>query len=278
MSKLQGLMFGLATTVLVVVATVYFGRDWLPPLVSDRGAIDSAMHWTLLVTGLVFIATNLLLAFLAWRYQDRAGARAAYWHDNTRLEVVWTGVTAVIMFVFLFNALRLWADMTSDPPADAVVVEVTGQQFRWVFRYPGPDGAFGRTDFRKVDVSAENYIGLDPSDPAARDDVTSVNDIYVPVGRPVAMRIRSTDVIHSFFLPNFRVKQDAMPGMTTRTWFVAKQEGDYEVACAEHCGLGHYKMQGKIHVLSAQGFEAKLKELAPATAVAAEGQPAASSD
>jgi cytochrome c oxidase subunit 2 len=276
MSKLHGLLFGLATVALVVVATAYFAREWLPPLVSDRGAIDSAMTATLLVTGLIFIATNLLLAFLAWRYSDREGARAAYWHDNTRLEVAWTAVTAVIMFAFLFNALRLWAEMTSDAPKDAVVVEVTGQQFRWVFRYPGPDGAFGRTDFREVDVDTENYIGLDPDDPAARDDVTSVNDVYVPVGRPVALRIRSTDVIHSFFLPNFRVKQDAMPGMTTRTWFVPKQEGSFEVACAEHCGLGHYKMRGQIIVLSQQAYESKLAELAPqAAAPAAIAAPAA---
>ena len=275
MSKLQGLMFGLATVVLVVLATVFFAREWLPPLTSNRGAIDSAMRSTLLVTGLVFIATNLLLAFVAWRYRDREGARAAYWHDNTRLEVAWTGVTAVIMFVFLFNALRLWAEMTSNAPADAVVVEATGQQFRWVFRYPGRDGAFGRTDFRKVDVNTENYIGLDLDDPAAKDDIMSVNDLFVPVGRPVAVRIRSTDVIHSLFLPNFRVKQDAMPGMTTRTWFVPKQEGDYEIACAEHCGLGHYKMQGKIHVLSPPGFETKLLELAPTALAPAAAQPAA---
>jgi cytochrome c oxidase subunit 2 len=275
MSKLQGLMFGLATVALVLLASVFFAREWLPPLNSDRGAIDSAMSATLLVTGLVFIATNLLLAFLAWRYSDRAGAKASYWHDDTRLEIAWTGVTAVIMFVFLFNALRLWADMTSDAPQDAVVVEVTGQQFRWVFRYPGRDGAFGRTDFRKVDVNTENYIGLDLDDPAARDDVLSVNDLYVPAGRPVAVRIRSTDVIHSFFLPHFRVKQDAMPGMTTRTWFVPKQEGSWEVACAEHCGLGHYKMRGQIQVLSPQAFEAKLAELAPQPA-AAESEPAAS--
>ncbi|MBI3932340.1 MAG: cytochrome c oxidase subunit II [Acidobacteria bacterium] len=273
MSKLQGLSFGLATVVLVVLATGYFMRDWLPPLKSDRGAIDEAMAATLVVTGLVFIATNLLLAFVAWRYEDHEGAKAAYWHDNTRLEIAWTAVTAVIMFAFLFNALKLWADMTSEAPRDAVVVEVTGQQFRWVVRYPGKDGAFGKTDAAKVDVDTENYIGLDKSDPDAKDDVLMVNDVYLPVGKPAAVRIRSTDVIHSFFLPNFRVKQDALPGMTTKTWFIPKVEGDYEIACAEHCGLGHYKMKGQLHVLSPDAFEAKLVELGPAAPEAPAGSP-----
>src|SRR6185295_11437604 len=213
MSKLQGLLFGLATLALVALATFFFTRPWLPPLKSDRIAIDHAIFWTLVVTGAVFIATNLMLAWFAFRYQDHRGAQASYWHDDPRLEWTWTLVTAAIMFVFLFNALGLWAQIEAPAPANSYLVEVTGQQFRWVVLYPGKDEIFGRTDVKLVDVEKENYIGLDRNDPAAADDRMAVNELYLPADRPVRVLIRSTDVIHSFFLPNFRVKQDAMPGM-----------------------------------------------------------------
>jgi cytochrome c oxidase subunit 2 len=256
MAKLQGLLFGLATLVLVVVATVLFTQDWLPPLKSDRIAIDHALSVTLVVTGLVFIVTNLLLAWFGFRYQDREGARSAYWHDNPRLEWTWTLVTAAILAVFLFNALGLWAQVNSRPPADAMLIEVTGQQFAWNVRYPGKDGVLGKTDH--LIASQDNPIGLVKDDPAAKDDVLLLNQLYLPEGRPVRVQVRSMDVIHSFFLPNFRVKQDAMPGMTIEIWFVPKESGDFDLACAEHCGLGHYRMKGEVHVVPVDKFDQAL--------------------
>jgi cytochrome c oxidase subunit 2 len=256
MARVQGLLFGLATLVLVVVATFLFTKDWLPPLKSDRIGIDQSIAITLLVTGLVFIATNLLLAFFAWKYEDRPGAQAAYWHDNPKLEWSWTLITAGIMFAFLFNALGLWAQIQKPAPANALQIEVTGMQFAWNFRLPGKDGVFGRTSPKLVDPSSMNFIGLDKSDPNAADDVLlPQNQLYLPEGQPVLLRIKSNDVIHSFFLPNFRVKQDAMPGMAVETWFVPKQKGDYEIACAEHCGLGHYRMRGEVHVVPPAEFD-----------------------
>jgi cytochrome c oxidase subunit 2 len=260
MAKLQGLLFGLATVALVALATFYFTKPWLPPLSSDRGAIDHAIWVSLVLTGVVFIATNLLLAWFSWRYQDVEGARATYWHHNSRLEWTWTLVTAVIMTVLLFKALGLWAQITSAPPADAFVVEVTGQQFAWNIRYPGKDGIFGRTDPKLVSPEAFNFIGLDSSDPNASDDIMMQNQLFLPAGRPVRVLIRSLDVIHSFFLPNFRVKQDAMPGMTVETWFVPTQTGDFDIACAQHCGLGHYRMRGQVHVVPASELEARIKQ------------------
>lgn len=262
MSKLQGFLFGLATVVLVVVSTVAFLRPWLPELVSDRIAIDNAMWVSLLVTGVVFIATNLLLAWFGFRYQDAPGATAAYWHDNPRLEWTWTLVTAAIMAAFAVGALKLWAQVqNSTPPDDALVVEVTGQQFAWNIRYPGKDNLFGRTDAKLADPAALNFIGIDKADPAADDDlVMPQNQLILPAGRPVRVRLRSLDVIHSFFLPNFRVKQDAMPGMTGEIWFVAQKPGDYEIACAEHCGLGHYRMRGQVHVVPAAEFDAAVQK------------------
>jgi cytochrome c oxidase subunit II len=263
MAKLQGLLFGLATLTLVGLATYFFTRPWLPPLMSDRGDIDRAIGTSLAVTGAVFIGTNLLLGLFAWMYQDRPGARAAYWHDNPRLEWTWTLVTAGIMAVFLFSALGLWAQVHRDPPPDALVVEVTGQQFAWNVRYPGPDGIFGRTDVRLVDPSLANFIGLDRSDPSAVDDVVlPQNQLFLVEGRAARVRLRSLDVIHSFFVPQFRVKQDALPGMTIETWFTPEKAGDFEIACAEHCGLGHYRMRGQVHVVPAADFEAAVREAA----------------
>lgn len=263
MAKLQGLLFGVSTLVLVVVATFYFGRDWLPPLHSNRGGIDQAMWATLVVTGVVFIATNVLLAWFTVRYGDGPGTKAAYWHDNPRLEWTWTLVTAGIMCVFAFKALGLWAEIQSPPPQDAMLVEVTAQQFAWNVRYPGKDGTFGKTEPKLVDTSMANFIGLDKSDPAAADDVVMPqNTIYLAEGRPVRVRLRSLDVIHSFFLPNFRVKQDAMPGLAIETWFTPTKAGTYELACAEHCGLGHYRMRGMVHVVPAAQFDQAVAEAA----------------
>jgi cytochrome c oxidase subunit 2 len=260
MAKLQGLLFGLATLVLVVVATFLFTKDWLPPLKSDRIAIDHALAITLVVTGLVFIVTNLLLAWFGYRYQDGPGARAAYWHDSPRLEMTWTLVTAGILAIFLFNALNLWAKVNSRPPADAVLIEVTGQQFAWNVRYPGKDGVLGKTDH--LQASQDNPIGLVKDDPAAKDDLLLLNQLYLPKDRPVRVQVRSMDVIHSFFLPNFRVKQDAMPGMTIEIWFTPKETGDFEIACAEHCGLGHYRMRGQVHVVPAADLDKAVAEAA----------------
>ena len=263
MAKLQGLLFGLATLVLVVLATFFFTKDWLPPLKSERGAIDSALWITLVVTGAVFIGTNLVLAYFSWRYQDRPGAQASYWHDDPRLEWSWTLATAAIMAVFLFKALGLWASIQSPAPKDALVVEVTGQQFRWMVRYPGKDGVFGKTDVKNMNSDNEKgFLGLDTTDPAGADDVILTGKLVLAENRPVVVRIRSTDVIHSFFLPNFRVKQDAMPGMTIDTWFTPKATGDYELACAELCGLGHYRMKGAVKVVTQTEFDQALAKAA----------------
>jgi len=260
MAKLQGLLFGLATLVLVVVATFYFTKTWLPPLKSDRIAIDHALAITLVVTGLVFIVTNLMLAWFGYAYQDGPGAKAAYWHDSPRLEMTWTLVTAGILAIFLFNALSLWAKVTAPPPADAVLIEVTGQQFAWNVRYPGKDGVLGKTDH--LQASQDNPIGLVKDDPAAKDDLLLLNQLYLPKDRPVRVQVRSMDVIHSFFLPNFRVKQDAMPGMTIDIWFTPTEVGDFEIACAEHCGLGHYRMRGQVHVVPAADLDKAVAEAA----------------
>ena len=176
---------------------------------------------------------------------------ARNWHDNTR-GVDLDPRPPRPLAGFLVHALDLWAKIQTDAPPGAMVVEVTGQQFAWNVRYPGGDGVFGKTDAKLA--SQENPIGLDKADPAGADDMMLLNQLYLAQGRPVLVKLRSLDVIHSFFLPNFRVKQDAVPGMTIDTWFVPKQAGDFDIACAEHCG-GALRMRGQVHVVAQDAFD-----------------------
>ncbi len=261
MGRIQALLFAGFIVLLVVAAVWSFSKPWLPDLAADRSAIDDRIHLALIVTGIAFIITQLMLGLFAWRFRAQEGRVAAYWHDSPRLEFTWTAVTAGVMTVLVLGALRLWAQIYSPPPADALRVEVTGQQFAWNVRYPGKDGVFGRTDPRLITV--DNPLGIDDRDPHSADDIFLVNQLYLPVGQPVHLWIRSKDVIHSFFLPNFRVKQDAVPGMTIDIWFTPTKTGTYELACAEHCGLGHYRMRGFVFVQTPEEFAETLASLPP---------------
>ena len=179
-------------------------------------------------------------------------------------------VEAVLLIGF---AIPLWAARVDamPPESEALVVQVTGEQFAWNIHYPGPDGIFGRTDIKLIDLQS-NPLGLDRSDPAAKDDVTTVNQLYLPVNKPVIVRLRSKDVIHSFGVPEFRVKQDAIPGLTIPIWFVpnvttaemrtrtGNPEFQYEIACAQLCGLGHCRMRGLVTVQTAEEFQKWMDE------------------
>jgi cytochrome c oxidase subunit 2 len=155
----------------------------------------------------------------------------------------------------------VWATIHRAAPADALVVDVRGEQFAWLARYPGTDGAFGRVDPKLIDHRT-NPMGLEPGDPHAADDIVS-SEVHLVVDRPVRVRLRSTGVIHSFFVPAFRVKQDAVPGMTIEIWFTPTKEGTYEIACAELCGIGHYGMKGTVVVQSQREFDAWLAQQRP---------------
>src|SRR5436190_1306558 len=173
-------------------------------------------------------------------------------------------VILILASLYLFIAQPYWFPRLAsvyfvDAPADALVIQVTGEQFQWNFHYAGPDGAFGRTDTKLI--TSTNNIGLDRTDPAAKDDVVTLNEMHFPVGRPVKVRLRSKDVIHSFFLPNLRIKQDAVPGMAIEVWFTPNRAGTYEIACAELCGLAHYRMKAALTIdESQQGFDTWLRQ------------------
>ncbi|HTZ94772.1 MAG TPA: cytochrome c oxidase subunit II [Terriglobales bacterium] len=232
---------------------------WLPHGVAAAAPwIDHQFTLTYVIMGIVFVAAQGALGYLVWKYRDDGSKRAVdYSHGNTTLELLWTTLTAILFIGLNLMGSHVWASERFEPAhADAVPVEVTGMQFAWYFRYPGPDGTFAKTEPKLMDPSAGNEaaLGLDTSDPSAKDDVVT-GTMYLPVNREVALTLRSVDVIHSFFVPSFRFKQDAVPGLAIHMHFTPTEIGDYEIACAELCGLGHYKMHGMVHVVSQDDFD-----------------------
>ncbi|PKV66292.1 cytochrome c oxidase subunit II [Pontibacter ramchanderi] len=223
------------------------------PLASVHGGWTDSLFWTtMIVIGIVFVITQILLFWYSYKYQHKDQKRAYYYPHNNKLEIVWTMIPAVVMAILVFAGWKTWANITSAAPADAVVIEVMGKQFSWLVRYPGADGKLGEANVHLID--ATNEIGVDFSDPNSMDDFMP-REIHVPKGKPVLLKIRSRDVIHSVFLPHFRVKMDAVPGMPTKFWFVptkttaemrsetGNSEFNYELACTEICGRGHFAMR-----------------------------------
>jgi cytochrome c oxidase subunit II len=259
MALLLGLFFFLvaSVTVGIFLAKVW----WLPELISAHGAaVDEQFVLTLIISGIVFFLAQAALGYLLWRYRARGTERATYWHENVKLEITWTTATAVLFIGLAFRGVLVWANYVSqDAPANVLTIEVTAQQFAWNIRYPGVDGQFGRTDPALINDALGNYLGLDQKDEAAKDDVVTQNILAIPVNRPIRIILRTKDVTHSFFVPQLRVKQDAVPGMAIRVHFMATKAGEYELACAELCGMQHYKMRARFLVMQEGEFENWLK-------------------
>jgi cytochrome c oxidase subunit 2 len=211
---------------------------WLPEAVSTySGTVDGLFQLILIVTGVAFVLTEALLFLFAWLYRRRQGRSAAYTHGNGTLEVVWTIVPAVFLVFLAVASQRGWKAIKGSVPPTDEVVTVTGSQFTWEVRYRGADGAFDTAD-----------------------DVVRENEMWLPAGAPARIRLRSKDVIHSFFLPNFRLKQDAVPGTTVEVWVEPTRPGTFEIACAELCGFGHTTMKGTLYVLEPAAYAAWLAE------------------
>jgi len=204
------------------------------------------VHWLMAV---LFVGWGVFFLFVIFRFRKGANPRASYIGAKGKISKGIEVAVAVIEGILLvFYAIPAWATRVTRFPSEseAVVVRVVGEQFAWNIHYPGPDGRFGRTDIRKV--SADNPLGLDRTDPNAKDDVTTINQLYLPENRPVLVHLSSKDVIHSFGLIEMRVKQDAIPGMTMPVWFVPTRRGEYDLACSQLCGLGHFRMHGFVTV------------------------------
>jgi len=230
---------------------VGFAVEWLPPVASQHGAgVDGVIRYLFNATGPVLVVGALAMAWFLWRYGR--GLPTASPATNARAEVWWTvapviGMMAITEVGVVVKGFPVWEEMYAQAPANAVVIEVTGQQFEWIVRYPGPDGKLGRVTPELVD-NTTNPAGLDREDPPALDDIVVRNQLHVPLGAPVSLRLRGRDVLHSFSVASFRVKQDVVPGIIGRTLFVPTTAGRYEIACTQVCGMGHYRMRGAVYV------------------------------
>src|SRR5688572_20554246 len=248
-----------ALLLLVVVTVVFhlFSPWWLTPLASNWGMMDLTLTITVVITGIFFVVINLFVVYTLLRFRHRKGQRAAYQPDNKRLERWLIGVTTVGIVALLAPGLVVYADY-DEPPSNAMVVEIVGQQWQWRYRFPDAGGKLGGSDARFV--NAANPFGLDPKDPAAQDDiVVSGNEIHLPLNKPVKVLLRSHDVLHDFFVPQFRARMNIVPGQVSTFWFTPTVAGRYEAMCAQLCGLGHPNMRGTVIVEDEAAFQAWLK-------------------
>jgi len=228
---------------------------------THAGEIDQMIvlvHWLMLV---LFVGWGAFFVFVLFRFRRGANPKADYVGAKGKFaKSTEVAVAIVEVLLLVFFAIPAWATRVKQFPSgsEAVVVRVVGEQFAWNVHYPGVDGKFGRTEVRRV--SAENPIGLDRSDPDAKDDITTINQLTLPVDRPVLVHLSSKDTIHSFGLFEMRVKQDAVPGLDIPVWFIPNRVGDYEIACSQLCGLGHYRMRGFVNIKTAADFQKFLEE------------------
>jgi cytochrome c oxidase subunit II len=228
---------------------------WFPAGASAHaGMLDRQFKAAFLLLGFLFLAGQLALVWVLGHNRS-GGAASRYWRGNSGLEFAWTIVIVAIFFWFNVSGSHSWSEMIRPTTQrDVIPIEVTGAQFQWYFRYPGPDGKFGRLDMQKFARPDEgNPLGLDPHDPSGKDDVVA-STFMVPVGRDIELILRAQDVIHSVFIPAMRFKQDAVPGMEIRAHLQATQIGTYELVCSQLCGLGHYRMRATVRVVSDEEF------------------------
>jgi cytochrome c oxidase subunit II len=262
-NKVNGAMF------LVILVMGAVGITWsyleareyfLPEASSIHGRRTDDLFWfSMGILTIPFIIVNFLIFFFSWKYQHKKDHRASFYPENHKLELIWTIIPAIVMALLVFTGWRAWSDITSDAPRDAEVIEITGKQFNWIARYSGVnDNKLGDYNYKLID--AQNEVGIDLSDENSFDDFTNPSEMHIPVNRPVLLKIRARDVLHSVFIPHMRVKMDAVPGMPTKFWFVPDKttadmraelndpKFDYEIACTEICGQGHFSMKMRLIV------------------------------
>ena len=229
-------------------------RWWFPEAISAHAkAYDAHFLLTLCVIGAIFVFAQGLLVWVVLRFRDR-GQAAAGTAGSERLEWIWTTATAVVFLALAIAGLGIWAGVHLDEAgAGTLRVEVMAKQFAWSYRYAGADGVMGRVDPKQIDDASGNPFGIDPKDPAGKDDITSAI-LRVPAGRPVELQLKSRDVIHNFFVRELRLKQDVVPGMTIPLRFTADKPGTYEVPCSELCGLGHHQMRSSLVVMTEEAY------------------------
>ena len=264
-------MFLAIVLVILAVGSVIFhfvSPWWWTPIASNWGSIDDAIIITFWITGVVYVAVILFMAFCLYRYRYRADRRADYEPENTKLEWWLSGLTAVGVVALLTPGLMAWGEFVT-VPEEATEIEVVGKQWEWSFRLPGKDGVLGTTDIRNIDD--DNTFGLDPNDPAGQDDLLiEGDDLHLPLDRPIKVLLRSTDVLHDFYVPQFRAKMDMVPGMVTFFWLTPTVAGTFDILCAELCGVGHHMMRGLVVAEPESDYQDWLQEQSTFAEVMAE--------
>src|SRR6185312_15591738 len=247
--------------VLIIFGSVLFhvlSPWWWTPIASNWGYIDNTLVITFWITGAVFSAVVLFMAYCVYRFRHQEGRRAAYEPESRKLESWLTVVTAVGVAALLAPGLFVWSRFVT-VPKNATEIEVVAQQWQWSFRLPGADGKLGTSNARFV--NSDNPLGIDPDDPNGKDDVVVVAaDLHLPIDKPVKVLLRSIDVVHDFYVPEFRAKMDMVPGTVTYFWFTPTRTGSFEVLCAELCGIGHAFMRGGVDVDTEQDYQAWLQQ------------------
>lgn len=241
-------------------------KSYTLPVASQHGVRTDTLFWvTMGVTVVAFVIISIVMFVFLYKYRYQEGRKAKFYPDNHYLELTWTIVPAIVLTVLIFTGLKAWNDITSQASKDAEVIEIVAQQFAWTARYPGvKDQTLGKTNYKLID-NFGNEFGLDLTDKNSFDDFKSL-ELHLPKGKEILLKIRAKDVLHSVFLPHFRVKMDAVPGMPTQFKFVVtktteemrKETGDpnfgYELACTEICGRGHFSMRMPVVVEEEEAF------------------------
>ena len=242
--------------VVIVVASVafhVFSPWWFSPLASNWGYIDNTLVLTFAITGAVFAAVVLFVAYCLYRFRHQEGRQASYEPENKRLEGWLTALTAGGVIAMLTPGLFVWAQYV-EVPDTATDIEVIGQQWLWSFRLPGADGKLGAADNRLI--GGDNTLGVSPNDPLGQDDLLiEGGELILPVDKPVRFLLRSVDVLHDFYVPEFRAKMDMIPGSVTYFWVTPTKTGTYEILCAELCGVGHSYMRGTVTVVTDEEYQ-----------------------
>jgi cytochrome c oxidase subunit II len=249
------MVFAIALILLVVGSVLfhYLSPWYFTPIASNWGMIDHTVTITFWVTGFVFVAVNLFMAYCVWRYRQRKGHTAHYEPENKKLETWLVALTTVGVAAMLAPGLFVWAKFV-DVPKEAREFEVMGRQWYWSYRFPGKDGILGTADARFV--SEENPFGINPDDPNGKDDVLITEpELHLPAGKPLKALLRSIDVLHDFTVPQFRVKMDLVPGLVTYVWFTPTRTGNFDLLCEELCGIAHFTMRGKVIVDEEPAFQ-----------------------
>lgn len=266
-STVTAVLFALAILVLMAgMVIVFVSRRYAAPgpITSNAVDIDHQYHLTLWVVGVLFVAAQLALALAVLLYRDR-GQRARFLQGNVAIEIAGAAAAIVIFLGLGFMGRKAWAAVRyAGPPTGSLQIEVTEMQFQFIFRYPGPDGQFGRIDPALISAATGNPLGIDPNSPEGRDDIVTSGTLAVPVNQPIELLLRSQDVIHSFYVRELRLQQDAVPGMIIPIHFTADRIGQYDIVCTQLCGLGHSKMHAILKVMSATDYTNFLKQQAAA--------------